>query len=146
MGRQGHSGLCCGRTLAWRQFGAREVQDVIDALIARRLIGKPTARLARSGSEHATPWLRVVGVDGGAVLVSAIAFAAPTWRGQLAPGGCDSVGVAGAASPRAYVRGRKPTPDFDITVQLAPTAHDLAPRLASNMNGRTGDGAEQDEA
>ena len=90
---------------------------MIGALIAGRLIGKPTARVARNGNEYATPWLRVAGADGEAVVVSLISFSVPACRALLALDDGEAVAMAGTAAPRLHARDGKPMPAPDITVQ-----------------------------
>jgi hypothetical protein len=92
---------------------------MIDALIAGRIHGRPTARNGNSGKSFAVAKVRVSTRDGEAHFVNVIAFAEAPIRALLALSEGDSVALSGELTPK-FGRTKTEIPDPPWTSLLMP--------------------------
>lgn len=96
---------------------------MIDVLIQGRLHAAPQERTSKTGKPFATAKMIAAGGDGESLFVNVIAFDAAAVAALLVLAAGDSVAVAGAATPRAYVKDGEPRASLDVTAQQVLTAY-----------------------
>ena len=75
---------------------------MIDALIAGRVHGQPTARTGKNGKPFAVAKVRAAAGDGESLFVSVIAFDSAPCNALLALNDGDSVALSGSLTPKTW--------------------------------------------
>ena len=105
---------------------------MMDALIAGRVHGQPTARTGKSGKPFAVAKVRAAGGDGEALFVSVIAFDDAPRNALLALGDGDSVALSGSLTPKVWTDrdgNTRPSPDL-VAHQVLTSYHVTRKRAA----------------
>jgi hypothetical protein len=100
---------------------------VIDALIAGRLHGTPTARTAANGNGFATCKVRVATREGTTFFANVIAFEPAAVAALLALADGDSAALAGELSPKVYTPASgEPKVVLDLLAHVVITAYHVS--------------------
>lgn len=102
---------------------------MIDALVAGRLYGKPTARTAKNGNAFATAKVRAAAGNGEVVFVNVIAFAEGPVTALLAVADGDSVSLTGELTPKVWTdKNDEARPALDLVAHGVLTAYHVTRR------------------
>ena len=105
---------------------------MIDALIAGRLHGQPTARTGKSGKPFAVAKVRAAAGDGESLFVSVIAFDDAPRNALLALGDGDSVALSGSLTPKVWTDKEGNTrPALDLVAHQVLTSYNVTKKRAA---------------
>ena len=105
---------------------------MMDALIAGRVHGQPTARTGKSGKPFAVAKVRAAGGDGEALFVSVIAFDEAPCKALLALSDGDSVALSGSLTPKVWTdREGNTRPALDLVAHQVLTAYHVTRKRAA---------------
>lgn len=105
---------------------------MMDALIAGRVHGQPTARAGKSGKPFAVAKVRAAGGDGEALFVSVIAFDEAPCKALLALSDGDSVALSGSLTPKVWTdREGNTRPALDLVAHQVLTAYHVTRKRAA---------------
>ena len=94
---------------------------MMDALIAGRVHGQPTARTGKNGKPFAVARVRAAGGDGESLFVTVIAFDEAPCKALLALSDGDSVALSGSLTPKVWTDKEGNTrPALDLGADLVP--------------------------
>ena len=114
---------------------------MMDALIAGRVHGQPTARTGKSGKPFAVAKVRAAGGDGESLFVSVIAFDEAPCKALLALSDGDSVALSGSLTPKVWTdREGNTRPALDLVAHQVLTSYNVtkkrkAMQRESNVSG-----------
>ena len=105
---------------------------MIDALIAGRLHGQPTARTGKSGKPFAVAKVRAAAGDGESLFVSVIAFDDAPCNALLALSDGDSVALSGTLTPKVWTdREGNTRPSIDLVAHQVLTSYHVTRKRAA---------------
>lgn len=105
---------------------------MMDALIAGRVHGQPTARAGKSGKPFAVAKVRAAGGDGEALFVSVIAFDEAPCKALLALSDGDSVALSCSLTPKVWTdREGNTRPALDLVAHQVLTAYHVTRKRAA---------------
>ena len=105
---------------------------MIDALIAGRLHGQPTARTGKSGKPFAVAKVRAAAGDGESLFVSVIAFDEAPCKALLALSDGDSVALSGSLTPKVWTdRDGNTRPSLDLVAHQVLTSYHVTRKRAA---------------
>lgn len=116
---------------------------MMDALIAGRLHGQPTARTGKSGKPFAVARVRAAGGDGESLFVTVIAFDEAPCKALQALRDGDSVALSGSLTPKVWTDKEGNTrPALDLVAhQVLTSYHVTSKRRAVHPQERPQDSA-----
>jgi len=119
---------------------------MIDGLVAGKMCGQPSQRTGKAGKPFAIAKVRAAAGDGESLFVNVIAFDQAACRALLALGDGDSVALAGALTPKAWVdREGQPRPSLDmVAAQVLTPYHVTRKRAAMSRQAEPEDGLSED--
>ena len=105
---------------------------MIDALIAGRVYGQPTARTGKNGKSFAVAKVRAAAGDGDSLFVSVIAFDDAPCKALLALSDGDSVALSGTLTPKTWTdREGNTRPALDMVAHQVLTSYHVARKRAA---------------
>ena len=105
---------------------------MMDALIAGRVHGQPTARTGKNGKPFAVAKVRAAAGDGESLFVSVIAFDEAPCKALLALGDGDSVALSGTLTPKVWTdREGNTRPALDLVAHQVLTSYHVTRKRAA---------------
>ena len=105
---------------------------MIDALIAGRVYGQPTARTGKNGKSFAVAKVRAAAGDGESLFLSVIAFDEAPCKALLALSDGDSVALSGTLTPKVWTdREGNTRPALDLVAHQVLTSYNVTKKRAA---------------
>ncbi len=116
---------------------------MIEAIIAGRLVGKPSQKTAKTGKPFATAKLRAPAGDD-TVFISVVAFDANVCAGLLALDDGDTVALSGPLIVKAWLnREGEPKPGIDMVAHALLTAYHVSRKRKAQAGAQQAQQAQQ---